>query len=121
MTRPVAVLIHVPDVAEGLIWYQRAFPNAKAVYLANFDFTVLRLGDVDLEIVPADDKVSSGPAGTVVYWSVPNLKEAMTHFNHLGATVYRGPLKIEDGLGMCQVSDPFGNLIGLRGPYSSEK
>ncbi|MBE3659112.1 glyoxalase/bleomycin resistance/dioxygenase family protein, partial [Vibrio navarrensis] len=25
------------------------------------------------------------------------------------------PMEIENGLSMCQVEDPFGNLIGLRG------
>ncbi|MEZ8336060.1 glyoxalase/bleomycin resistance/dioxygenase family protein, partial [Vibrio splendidus] len=28
---------------------------------------------------------------------------------------YRGPMAIENGLFMCQIEDPFGNLIGLRG------
>ncbi|TOL44982.1 glyoxalase/bleomycin resistance/dioxygenase family protein, partial [Vibrio parahaemolyticus] len=37
------------------------------------------------------------------------------HFQKLGARLYRGPMEIEDGLSMCQVEDPFGNLIGLRG------
>ena len=40
------------------------------------------------------------------------------HFSELGATLYRGPMLIENALAMCQVKDPFGNLIGLRGEYS---
>ncbi|MDY0831642.1 MULTISPECIES: VOC family protein [unclassified Pseudomonas] len=32
----------------------------------------------------------------------------------LGATLYRGPMKIEGGEWMCQVRDPWGNCIGLR-------
>ena len=35
----------------------------------------------------------------------------------LGATLYRGPIAIENELFMCQVKDPFGNLIGLRGKW----
>ncbi len=29
---PAAVLIHVPNVEQGLDWYQKAFPEATPVY-----------------------------------------------------------------------------------------
>jgi len=38
----------------------------------------------------------------------------------LGASLYRGPMPIEDGLGMCQLADPFGNLLGLRGLFQAD-
>ncbi|WP_081959347.1 VOC family protein [Aeromonas finlandensis] len=112
---PVAVLVHVPDVGAALAWYQRAFPNAVAVYYPEFNFTVLDLNGFSLEIVQADEKVESGKKGTVVYWSVDSLSRALNHFEALGAKLYRGPMEIENGFSMCQVEDPFGNLIGLRG------
>ncbi|SHO56871.1 glyoxalase/bleomycin resistance/dioxygenase family protein [Vibrio quintilis] len=112
---PAAVLIHVPDVSAGLAWYQRAFPQADLVLLPEFDFTVLDLNGFAIEIVQADEKVGSGKKGTVLYWSVDNLSESLAFFQSLGATLYRGPLEIENGLVMCQLEDPFGNLIGLRG------
>lgn len=112
---PVAVLVHVPDVAEGLDWYQKAFPEAVPVYHPDFDFTVLDLNGFSLEIVQADEKVGAGKKGTVVYWSVSSLKNALARFEELGAHLYRGPMEIENALFMCQVEDPFGNLIGLRG------
>ena len=58
-----------------------------------------------IEIVKADEKVSAGPSGTVVYWQVENL----------AAKLYRGPMNIENGEAMCQVQDPWGSCIGLRG------
>ncbi|WP_028024048.1 VOC family protein [Enterovibrio calviensis] len=112
---PVAVLIHVPDVTEGLTWYQKAFPEATPVYYPESDFTVLELSGFCLEIVQADEKVTAGKKGTVVYWLVECLSDRLAHFEQLGATLYRGPMKIEHGLTMCQLEDPFGNLIGLRG------
>ncbi|AKH65269.1 hypothetical protein VY86_19860 [Photorhabdus thracensis] len=115
--KPIALLIHVPNVKAGLDWYKKAFPEARSVYLEEFDFTVLKINGFSLEIVQADDKVGAGKKGTVMYWSVPDLKDAIEHFQQLGANLYRGPMAIEDGLGMCQVEDPFGNLIGLRGNY----
>ena len=112
---PSAVLVHVPDVAEGLKWYKKAFPKAVPVYSPSFDFTVLDLNGFSLEIVQADEKVGTGKNGTVIYWSVGNLSAALTRFEELGACLYRGPMEIEDGISMCQVEDPFGNLLGLRG------
>ena len=112
---PVSVLIHVPDVDQGLDWYQRAFPNAKQIYLKEFDMKLLDINGFMIEIVKADAKVVSGKAGSVLYWQVNSIDKALAHFQHLGANVYRGPMAIEEGLSMCQVEDPFGNLIGLRG------
>lgn len=112
---PASVLIHVPDVAAGLAWYQLAFPQAEVCYLPEFDFTLLCLPGFNLEIVQADDKVSNGKRGTVLYWQTDSLTQALSHFESLGARLYRGPISIESGLRMCQVEDPFQNLIGLRG------
>lgn len=115
--KPSALLIHVSNVNAGLTWYAKAFPEAKTVYFEAFDFTALDIYGFLIEIVPSDEKVSSGKFGTVMYWSVPKLDNAVRHFESIGAKLYRGPMAIENGLGMCQLEDPFGNLIGLRGCY----
>ncbi len=80
----------------------------------------LDINDFMIEIVQADKKVGSGKLGTVMYWFIPNLLCAINHFKSLGAKLYRGPIFIEDDLGMCQMEDPFGNLIGLRGKYEKD-
>lgn len=113
---PIAgVLIHVADVPTALDWYQRVFPQAEGIMLGDPAFTCLRLGGVQIELVPADEKVTSSPAGSVVYWQVADFEAALRHLESVGATRYRGPMTIEDGLQMCQVRDPWGNCIGLRG------
>jgi uncharacterized protein len=111
-----AVMIHVPDPEQGLVWYEQAFPLAKRERSKEYSFEFLRLGNVQLEIVLTDEKVSSGPSGTVVYWRVASIPSEVGRLEALGARLYRGPLRIEDGLSMCQVQDPWGNCIGLRGP-----
>ncbi len=113
--KPIALLIYVNDVEAGVDWYKKAFSEAQLKYLKKFDITVLDIHGFLLEIVQADARVGSGKFGTVVYWSVSNLDKTIDHFKSLGAKVYRGSMPIEDGLRMCQVEDPFGNLIGLRG------
>ncbi len=111
-------MIHAPDTAAALDWYSRAFPEAIARGLTSPEFTFLQLRSVRLEVVQSDEKVSSGPAGTVVYWSVRDFCAELSRLQGLGATLYRGPMEIEDGMSMCQVQDPWGNCLGLRGPVS---
>ena len=113
--KPVSVLIHVVDVDQGFDWYKKAFPNAKERYLEAFDMRLLDISGFMIEIVKADAKVGSGKAGSVLYWPVSSVNDALEHFESLGAKLYRGPMAIEEGLRMCQIEDPFGNLIGLRG------
>ena len=114
-----AVMIHVGNVSDALAWYERAFPSAvrSRVEAPHFEFLVV--GNVRLEFVPSDNKVSSGTAGSVVYWQVPEFEAALIHFQSIGARLYRGPMGIEGGQCMCQVQDPWGNCIGLRGPLPS--
>jgi predicted enzyme related to lactoylglutathione lyase len=112
-----AVMIHASDVPAALTWYARAFPLAKRKVITWSEgvFECLELDGVQIEIVPADEKVASGVAGSVVYWQVDDFTASLAHFQSVGATLYRGPGEIEDGQRMCQVRDPWGNCIGLRG------
>jgi len=111
-----AVMIHVPDWKEGLAWYQRAFPAAKKFSLPEFDFEGLELNGIKIEVVNADEKVGVGTYGLAVDWEVENFDDAFKHLTGLGAKLYRGPMNIENGWKMCKLKDPFGNLLGLRGP-----
>jgi len=95
------------------------FPNAVRETSGESNFELLKIDNFFLEIVPADHKVRSGKAGTVMYWQVTDLQQAINKFTNLGASLYRGPLAIENDSGMCQLEDPFGNLIGLRGHWRS--
>lgn len=113
-----AVLVHVSDTDAGLAWYRRAFPQAVLETSEPSGFEFLRIGMTQLEIVPADDKVPSGPAGSVVYWWTPDFEQPLAHLESVGAVLYREPLKIDQDLWMCQVRDPWGNCIGIRGPVS---
>ena len=110
-----AVLVYVPDVPAALDWYQSAFRGAELRFLDEFNLTYLEFNGVRLEIVPADEKLSAGSAGTVVYWSVDDFDETLRHFLRIGATLYRGPGHVEAGKQMCMLRDPWENCIGLYG------
>ena len=111
-----AVLVHVADPRAGIAWYERAFPAARRQSVGQPPFERLAIGDVFIDIVPADSKVSSGASGSVVYWRVPDFDSALDHFRSVGAALYRGPMSVDGGEFMCQIRDPWGNCIGLRGP-----
>jgi len=111
-----AVMVHVTEPEAALAWYSEVFPRAVRQSSADGRFHFLVLDEVQLEFVPADSKVNSGPAGSVVYWRVPSLEQALRLCSEVGASLYRGPMQIEAGMSMCQVRDPWGNCIGLRGP-----
>lgn len=113
--KPVAVMLHVHDVGAAVDWYCTVFPSAQPVGDSNEQLAILDINGFGLEIVCEDSKVGSGKTGSVLYWSVPDLLDALVSFQAIGATLYRGPITIESGIGMCQLVDPFGNLIGLRG------
>lgn len=117
-SRPIlAVLVHVPDPEAAVAWYARALPGSVRHRLPEPDpVHYLDLGGVMLELVPSDEKVASGPAGSVVYWHTPDFDASFAHLVACGATPYRGPGDIEGGQRMCQLRDPWGNCIGLRGP-----
>jgi len=116
-----AVMVHVPSISEALAWYERVLPNALRSSIAEEEFEFLLVGEVRLELVLADQKVSSGPSGSVVYWQFSQFEEALQRFQAAGAKLYRGPMSIEGGQLMCQVQDPWRNCIGLRGPSSLSK
>lgn len=116
MSDIAAVLIPVPDVAAGRAWYLQAFPGAVMSTVPETGFDYLLVGATRIEVVLADERLPSGAAGSVVYWRVPEFSRSLAHLVSIGAVLYRGPMKIEDDLWMCQVRDPWGNCIGLRGP-----
>lgn len=90
--------------------------RGKRIDLPDMDWAYLLVDGVSLEIVNADAKVASGTAGTVVYWSTSDFDARRLQLEQLGASLYRGPMKIDNERWMAQFRDPFGNLLGIRGP-----
>ena len=111
------VVMFVPSVRDAAEWYSSVL-QLPAVLLDE-RFAAITVGSAQLCFHLADEKVPSGRAGQVAYWRVQSLADAAARFESLGAKLYRGPLPIEAGLGICQMADPFGNLFGLVGTYDA--
>ena len=111
------VLMFVPSVRSAAAWYSSVLElPAKFV---DEHFAIIAVGSAQLCFHRADSKVPSGRAGQVAYWRVPTLQAAIDRLGKAGAELYRGPLAIEPGQGICQIADPFGNLFGLVGAYNA--
>lgn len=82
-----AVMVHVSETREALAWYRAAFPEAQVECVQEFDFEYLQVGQVRIELAKADEKVSSGPAGSVVYWEVDNFQVRLKHLLACGAVL----------------------------------
>ena len=109
------VLMFVPSVRDAAAWYSSVLRLPVSVTGENF--AIIAVGSAKLCFHLADSKVPAGRAGQVAYWRVATLSDACDAFKRAGASVYRGPLAIESGQGICQFADPFGNLFGLIGAY----
>jgi predicted enzyme related to lactoylglutathione lyase len=52
--------------------------------------------------------------GTVAYWGVDDVDAVVAWCEARGAIAHRGPKTIFTGERLCQLRDPFGNLLGIR-------
>lgn len=117
--RIVELMYFVPDRHEATAWYAKLF-DAPITYLDHPDHFFVLVGDQEIWFSEADHKVSAGTAGQVAYWRVDCFDTALEKAMQMGAVLYRGPLDRGDGSWMCQVKDPFGNLLGFFGTRRSE-
>jgi predicted enzyme related to lactoylglutathione lyase len=113
------IMYFVPDRTQAAHWYAQLF-NTQLTYLSDPDDFLLKVGAHEIWFHQADSKAPAGAAGQVAYWQVDDFDAALERAESLGAVLYRGPLRRPDGQHMCQVRDPFGNVIGLIGPRAEQ-
>lgn len=106
------IVFFVDDVEDALAWYQHVLGGD----VDRSGLPTVVVGGVQLGFHPADAKTPASVGGTVAYCAVASLDTALERFHDGGAAIYRGPLEIEDGRRICQLRDPFGNVLGLVGP-----
>lgn len=111
--RPVtSVFLFVDDLEAAAAWYRDRLgsdPVRTAPQMVTF-----AVGDAVLVVHRADDYNAVGPSGTVAYWGVDDVDAVVADWGRHGATPHRGPKTIATGERLCQLLDPFGNLVGIR-------
>lgn len=104
-------IYHVPDLARAKVWYSAAF--GVQPYFDEPFYVGFSIGGYELGLDPNEKGVKPGAGGSVAYWGVPNLDEAVRHFTKAGARVTSAPQDVGEGIRVATAADPFGNLIGL--------
>lgn len=111
LTNVHSVVFFVQDVHLCADWYAGVLgilPYRNDAHFVGFNIGEMRLG------FHATDQKSGISNGTpVCYWEVENLNSTTHIFITHGATWHREPIAISEGGRVCQLRDPFGNIIGL--------
>jgi predicted enzyme related to lactoylglutathione lyase len=108
------IRLFVSDLEMSKAWYTKALgivPSIDVEGYAEFHFA----GNA-IAVSPADAKSPVSTGGEVAYWRVAKIDFAVGYFLSHGAKLYRGPLKIGNDEAICQIQDPFGNILGMIGP-----
>jgi predicted enzyme related to lactoylglutathione lyase len=105
------VIYRVTDIDRAKAWYSSAFQQTP--YFDQPFYVGYTIGGYELGLDPDPSGGRTGPGGSVAYWRVAAIDEAVTHFVSSGAAVVAPAHDVGDGIKVATVSDPFGNLIGL--------
>ena len=105
------VIYRVTDLDRAKAWYARAFQQAP--YFDQPFYVGFSIGGYELGLDPDPSGGKTGPGGSVAYWRVPAIDDAVRHFVSSGAAVVVPAQEVGEGIKVATVSDPFGNLIGL--------
>lgn len=106
------VFYFVRDLPAAVAWYSDRL--GREPVLIGGALTAFDIGGARITLHEADDFNVSGPAGTVPYWTVPDVDAVVADWTAHGATTHRGPKTVFTGERLCQLQDPFGNLFGVR-------
>ena len=103
------VIYGAPDLAKAKDWYSQAFgiePYFDEPFYVGFN-----VGGYELGLDPNAKHV--GPGGSVAWWGVERIDEAMAHLESIGASVMQRPQDVGEGIKVASVQDPFGNIVGI--------
>jgi predicted enzyme related to lactoylglutathione lyase len=105
------VIYRVTDLAAAKAWYARAF--AVPPYFDEPFYVGFSIGGYELGLDPDASGVKVGPGGSVAYWGVPDIDEAVAHFIDVGGAIASPVQDVGGGIRVATIADPFGNLVGL--------
>ncbi|MGE3683877.1 MAG: VOC family protein [Bdellovibrionales bacterium] len=110
------IRMSVNDVSRARDWYRKFWHQDPVDDLK--DFVSFRIAGVHFDICLADAKSPTSTGGSVGYWLVDDLDKAIAKALELNASIYRGPLKVEEiHRTIVQIKDPHGNVFGLEAEF----
>ena len=104
-------LYNVPDLARAKTWYSAVLGHGP--YFDQPYYVGYNVGGFELGLVPVEAGAPSGPGGSVSYWGVERVETVWEYMIAQGAAPISKPQDVGEGIRVAEVSDPFGNRIGL--------
>ena len=107
------VFYFADDLPAAVQWYHALLGFGPVLQHARL--SVFEVGATRLTVHETDEYNSSaGTSGSVAYWDVVDVDAIAAGCVARGGVIHRGPKTVFSGQRLCQVVDPFGNLIGFR-------
>lgn len=114
ITGLITNLMFVASIKESRDFYSKLFqcePFEEDDHFCSFKF-----GETYFNLHPSDELSPISKGGSVGYLHVEDFNEFIDKARQLEMKIYRGPLEVkETGTTICQLEDPFGNVIGIEG------
>jgi len=105
------VIYHVTDLGRAKAWYSTAFQHQP--YFDEPFYVGFNIAGYELGLNPDHSVTRPGPGGAVAYWRVADIDAVLQHFVAVGATLVGQIQDVGGGIKVAEVTDPFGNVIGL--------
>ena len=107
----------IANVEQSVDWYSRLLGATKgSPWDVENTFRLLKIGNIEFCFQKGDEKNPVSTGGAIPYWTVEDFEKARGLAEELGATLYRGPIQIENtNRWMGQMRDPFGCIFGFEG------
>ncbi len=102
------VIYPVSNLAEGKSWYADVL--GVAPYFDQPFYVGFPVGGFELGLIPDGEP---GPQGALAYWGVSNAEAELSRLRALGAEIHEPIKDVGDGIKVCAVRDPFGNVLGI--------
>lgn len=102
------VIYPVGNLAQAKIWYAQVFQCEP--YFDQPFYVGFAVGGFELGLIPDG---APGAQGSVTYWGVDDIEAEVTRIVALGATLTGAIKDVGDEIRVAELTDPFGNLLGL--------
>ena len=101
---------HVPadKLDEAKAWYSKA--GGVTPYFDQPFYVGFNVGGFELGLQPTGQQ---GPGGTVAYWGTKEIAPEVNRLVGIGAKVVEPILDVGEGIKVCTLADPYGNLFGV--------
>ena len=107
-------LMFVENIKESRNFYCKLFDMEP--FEEDDRFCSFKFGNTYSNLHPANEKSPKSKGGSVVYLQVEVFESFIKRAISLDMKIYRGPIEVkETGKTICQLEDPFGNIIGIEG------